>query len=243
MSKRSKGSLNAELASLFDPTPKEIIPEEEDWEDPQVESEFDDGAGDEVEDDGRLVLRADISLTQGKYKGVPSSREKFGFSKKDDESSDLSDQEDDDDHSSSSEMNDEFQQAMHNMQQSVYEEADAITSIQSSSKPDSSIKLVNNVEKDQRKAEQTKNQQKIWDSLLKLRIKEQRSLTISNRMPQYDILEDFIEYNSDIGNVTKQISSSIQEILGSLLQLGYELRSQHSKFQETIPEDIQHLFD
>ena len=118
MSKRGKGSLNAELASLFDPTPKEIVPEEEDWEDPQVENEFDDGAGDEVEDDGRLALRADISLTQGKYKGVPSTRENFGFTKKDDQSSDLSDQEDEDISSSSEvedEMNDPFQQAMHEM--------------------------------------------------------------------------------------------------------------------------------
>ena len=106
-----------------------------------------------------------------------------------------------------------------------------------------SIKLVNSMEKEKRKAQHTRNQQKIWDSLLKLRIKEQRSLTIANRLPQKEMLQVFTRSDGEIGSSVSRISKSIQEMLGSLLQVGYELRAQHTQLVDTIPEEVVPLFN
>lgn len=85
---RKRGVLSQQIASLLDPTPQEIIPEEE-WEEPQVDTEIS-GDEDEAEtpEKGRLQMRSDISLTLGKYKGVPSSREKHGLGVESEESDD-----------------------------------------------------------------------------------------------------------------------------------------------------------
>ena len=85
-SKKAKGSLSAKWASLLDPTPQEAVPEEE-WDEPNVETHL--GETDDVSTgaEGRLPMRADISLTQGKYLGVPSSREKMGIPSQEDLSS------------------------------------------------------------------------------------------------------------------------------------------------------------
>lgn len=102
MSDRKKrgSALSSQIASLLDPTPKEIVPEDE-WDEPQLDSDLsdEDEANNLQNDDGRLHLRADISLTQGKYKGIPSTRDKHGYTIDEEDSEEDSDQEDSSDQS------------------------------------------------------------------------------------------------------------------------------------------------
>lgn len=71
-----------------------------------------------------------------------------------------------------------------------------------------------------------------------MRIKEQRSLTIANRLPQLDMLQEFCEKDEEISDSVSRISSSIQDILGSLLHLGYELRAQNNQLSKTLPNEV-----
>ena len=101
--------------------------------------------------------------------------------------------------------------------------------------------MVNSLERDKLKAKHTRNQQKIFDQMLKLRIKEQRSLTISNRLPQGEMLRSFQEHDPEIQRLSSSISSHLQDLIGSLLLVGYELRSQHNQLSQTVPDDIERL--
>ena len=77
MSKKS----GLDIASLLDPTPKEFVPEDDDWGKPRVEENIANDEEKAPEIENSLHLRADISLTQGKYKGVPSARKNFALDK------------------------------------------------------------------------------------------------------------------------------------------------------------------
>ena len=70
--RKKSSSLSSEIASLLDPTPQEVIPED-DWDEPQVDTELSETELQiqNEEEDARLPMRADISLTQGKYIGTP----------------------------------------------------------------------------------------------------------------------------------------------------------------------------
>lgn len=55
------------------------------------------------------------------------------------------------------------------------------------------------------------------------------------------MLQEFRDSDPEIDDSITRISSSIQDILGSLLQLGYELRAQHSQLSKTVPENISEI--
>ena len=57
------------------------------------------------------------------------------------------------------------------------------------------------------------------------------------------MLREFQDNNSEIEQSTARISSTIQEILGSLLQVGYELRAQHKQLATTIPEPVSDIME
>merc|ERR1712137_358276 len=163
-------------------------------------------------------MRADISLTQGKYVGVPSSRESLGLPELRESSEEAESDQDDEleQEASGSEMDDDSSgDDLARMHDAVYKKADLLAAQSAKQTKDNSIKIVNNIEKDLRKAKHTRHQQKIWDHLLKLRIKEQRSLTIANRLPQMEMLDLFKESTPEVNELTSRISTSIQEVLGS----------------------------
>jgi len=142
---------------------------------------------------------------------------------------------------------DVYRQAFRNMQDAVFQQADALASRgleKATTKREEKIRLVNDTHKELQKAKHTRNQQKLWDAVLKLRIKEQRSLTMANRLPQGEMLQAFQAHDHTIHDLTTRISSSLQDLLGSLLQTGYELRAQHTKMAESaVPDAVQTLFE
>ena len=63
-----------------------------------------------------------------------------------------------------------------------------------------------------------KNQMKFWESFLEVRIKLQKCLANSNKMPQYDVHKQF-KSDSEFNKTTGEVTSNLTQVLEKLLKL------------------------
>ncbi|RWS27578.1 protein AATF-like protein [Leptotrombidium deliense] len=75
-----------------------------------------------------------------------------------------------------------------------------------------------NVENDSNQTNSVRNQLLIWDLLLEARIKMQKLLVNSNKLPQFDLWSTFNE-NCDFRNNADKTTNELCNLLGSLMEL------------------------
>jgi protein AATF/BFR2 len=75
-----------------------------------------------------------------------------------------------------------------------------------------------NIRAEIEKGNSTREQLSIWESLLEMRIKLQKCLINSNKMPQYDVYKTY-KLNGEFQDKCIDLKSKLQELLNNLLQL------------------------
>eukprot|EP00029_Vermamoeba_vermiformis_P002098 TRINITY_DN12492_c0_g1_i1.p1 TRINITY_DN12492_c0_g1~~TRINITY_DN12492_c0_g1_i1.p1 ORF type:complete len:574 (+),score=166.45 TRINITY_DN12492_c0_g1_i1:37-1722(+) len=102
------------------------------------------------------------------------------------------------------------------------------------------------------KAMQTKNQRVLWDNMLDVRMRIQKLLTSTNKLPQHDVYPEFIENlkahaEDKEKNLLKKTMENISGLLGDLTSLSNNLRLQHpdlksaaSPMEESNEENSEH---
>jgi protein AATF/BFR2 len=98
--------------------------------------------------------------------------------------------------------------------------------------------LARDAKEELNKATQTKNQRGLWDSLLDVRMRIQKLLTSTNKLPQYDAYPEFVanmkvHAENEDKNVLKATMDNISGLLGDLSTLNNHLRLQHPDLQAT----------
>lgn len=86
------------------------------------------------------------------------------------------------------------------------------------------------------KANAVKKQLQVWENLLELRIKLQKCLVDSNKMPQYDVYNSFIKnskFKSDVTNVNNKLNG----FLCNLLDLQGKLLKQYSETKHILSSE------
>lgn len=204
----------------------------------------------------RLRLRSDISLTEGKYRGKPSSRAKFDFgtlnASGDEESEDeggesdveMGDAEGVEESGDEEESSDEEEAGD---LQSIYGAADEMQAqlqqLQEQATKEATIKLVSDTRAQLEKAQHAKNQKSLWDSALQLRIKEQRLVGLAGRLPQGPMLAEFCRRDEEAEQLRQEVSSGIQEVLALLLEMGCEQKAANGECEEALPDFFPRLED
>lgn len=112
----------------------------------------------------------------------------------------------------------------------VEEESD--DNVNAKTKKKSNFKTISrtNLRADIEKGNCVRNQLKLWESLLEVRIKLQKCLVTSNQMPQHDIYKDLKE-NVEYRQKTNESRNKLKMLLNNLLQLQSVLLKQ---YPETI---------
>ncbi|CAK9832888.1 Protein AATF [Anthophora retusa] len=85
-----------------------------------------------------------------------------------------------------------------------------------------------NVKEEIERGNCVRNQLKLWESLLEVRIKLQKCLAASNQMPQYDISKNF-KMDPQYAKAVDETSSKLKLLLNNILQLRYFLLKQYSE--------------
>lgn len=83
-----------------------------------------------------------------------------------------------------------------------------------------------NVRSDIEKGNCVRNQLKLWENLLEVRIKLQKCLVTSNQMPQYDVYQNF-ETNTEYTKTADETRNNLKMLLNNMLQLQTFLLKQY----------------
>ena len=69
---------------------------------------------------------------------------------------------------------------------------------------------------DTEKANNTKNQRVLWDSFLDVRIRLQKGITAANRLPQFEMLDEFKKSDPRIAKSTNVVVNQLNDLLHKL---------------------------
>ncbi|XP_017755559.1 PREDICTED: protein AATF [Eufriesea mexicana] len=83
-----------------------------------------------------------------------------------------------------------------------------------------------NVRTDIEKGNCVRNQLKLWESLLEVRIKLQKCLITSNQLPQYNVYKDF-KTNTEYMKTANEMTNKLKTLLNNMLQLESFLLKQY----------------
>ena len=213
----------------------------------------------------KLFLKGDISLTEGKYAGITSSRKQFfkelpslQDNEEEDEVED-GDEENEEENENGEEDSELESDEIENEDEGESESNDSDSSEEEEDddfetkygdvdgyekelqemeelKKEQSIQLLSQTTEEKEKAQHTKNQKFIWNNVLKIRIKQQKLLTLSNKLPTFDLFSDFANYNEKNSQAQKEVSSSLQEVISSFIDLGTTFKSNNPQCSEYLPK-------
>ncbi|XP_055688218.1 protein Aatf [Lutzomyia longipalpis] len=219
MSKKVKNkSISEEISSLF--TRQTLTEPDSD------EGEVNLAKSAEVEEENQLggIRKQNAPLLEeinAKYKGIPSSRDLDSDSSFDDEvvedeedDSEDNDEEDSQDDDEEEEEDDEEESAQSS------DESEEISSGEEDTQPGNTqnIKLISQKPTETiSKGLCVKNQLKMWENLLQIRIRAQSLMTLSNRLPFPENFQEFKETSEDFSSLASEVQQNVTSVVNQLI--------------------------
>ncbi|KAK9297242.1 hypothetical protein QLX08_008975 [Tetragonisca angustula] len=152
-----------------------------------------------------------------------------------DNMNDSSDEEDIGDNIGDNESDDSNEEVSHDSETNVEEDSEDESSVKNEDNDDTSfakqrkdIETISqtNVRSDIEKGNCVRNQLKLWENLLEVRIKLQKCLVTSNQMPQHDVYQNF-KTNIEYTKTADETGNNLKILLNNMLQLQTFLLKQY----------------
>ncbi|GAB0095028.1 hypothetical protein DMENIID0001_103560 [Sergentomyia squamirostris] len=220
-------SISEEISSLF--TRKAVAESDSDDNEVNLAESAEIEDGNEVSEiHKRNAPRLDE--ISSRYKGVPSSRDLDSDSS--DEEQDLQDDSEEEDLDDEEESGEEISEKENDEESSssVQEESPAATE---------SIKLVSQkLSEEASKGFCVKNQLRMWENLMEIRIRSQSMMTLANRLPFVEIFRECEDSSPEFTALATEVQENITGVLNNLIETQNLLVNSHPDTKTNLPEGL-----